>query len=274
LESAIVKELKPEFPPVAIVWSNTIPDDAIQFKNGKFGCILNLFAVASRRGKIAGGNRESITCNAGRAALGLGIDFDKTNEQLDRYAAIFSKGLKSVRNKEAYQKIMEDAPKRWHSLFEYGERRYCSYKLAKEWILHGLPRYDISYDYVLFKPLNLTNHDENIQAIVFPVNPIELAGLVTLAGSVMPDTDIVRVAQGPDCSRITAFPYAEAENDKPRAVLGMLGVDGREVMHRRFRNDTLTLTLPRPLFQRMELEANDCIFQTPSWIAIINQEGE
>ena len=74
MESTIVRNLQPEFSPVAVVWSNTIPDDALQFKKGKFGCILYLFAEAARRGKVAGGNRESITCNGGRAALGLGVD--------------------------------------------------------------------------------------------------------------------------------------------------------------------------------------------------------
>jgi uncharacterized protein (DUF169 family) len=103
MESAIVKNLQPKFEPVAVVWSNTIPDDAIQFKKGKFGCILYLFAEAARRGKVTGGNRETITCNGGRAALGLGIDFDASDEQLDRYAAVFSKGIKSTGNQKAYQ---------------------------------------------------------------------------------------------------------------------------------------------------------------------------
>jgi uncharacterized protein (DUF169 family) len=98
MESAIVRHLRPEFEPVAVVWSDTIPGDAVQFKNGRFGCTLYLFAEAARRGKIAGGSRESITCNGGRAALGLETDFDASDEQLDRYAALFSKGLKSAKN--------------------------------------------------------------------------------------------------------------------------------------------------------------------------------
>ena len=68
MESTIVNNLRPEFEPVAVVWSNTIPDHALQFKKGKFGCILYLFAEAARGGKVAGGNRETITCNGGRAA--------------------------------------------------------------------------------------------------------------------------------------------------------------------------------------------------------------
>jgi hypothetical protein len=265
MESEIVQNLRPEFDPVAVVWSDTIPGDALQFKSGKFGCALYLFAEAARRGKIAGGSRDSITCNGGRAALGLGTDFDASDEQLDRYAALFSKGLKSAKNRAAYQAWMEAASKKWRALYEYGERRHCSAELAKEWILHGLPRYDIPYKYVLFKPLSRTAADENVRAVIFPASPVELSGLVTLAGSVMPGTDPVQVPQGADCNSITAFAYAQADLAEPRAVLGMLSVDGREVMRKRFRDDTLTLTLPVPLFQRMEQEANDCVFQTPSW---------
>jgi CRISPR/Cas system CMR-associated protein Cmr3 (group 5 of RAMP superfamily) len=132
-----------------------------------------------------------------------------------------------------------------------------------------LPRYDIPYEYVLFKPLSRTDSDENIRAVIFPVSPIELAGLVTLAGSVMPGTDPVQVPQGADCNSITAFAYAQADLDAPRAVMGMLGVDGREVMQKRFRDDTLTLTLPIPLYQRMEEEAYDCVFQIPSWKRLV-----
>jgi hypothetical protein len=64
--------------------------------------------------------------------------------------------------------------------------------------------------------------------------------------------------------------FAQADQAAPRTVLGMLGVDGRKVMHKRFRDDILTLTLPTPLFQRMEQEANDCVFQTPSWKDLID----
>ena len=271
MESVIVTNLRPEFEPVAVVWSDTIPDDARQFKKGKFGCILYLLAEASLRGKVAGGNRETITCNGGRAALGLGVDFDTSDAQLDRFAAAFSKGLKSTNNRAAYQAQIEAAPKSWKSLLEFGERRHCSAELAKEWILHGLPRYDIPYEYVLFKPLSRTDSNENIRAVIFPVNPVELSGLVTLAGSVMQGTDSVRVPQGACCNSISAFAYAEAESTAPRAVMGMLGVEGRKVMHRRFRDDILALTLPAPLFLRMEQEADDCIFQIPSWEKFIRR---
>ncbi len=272
MESEIVRYLQPEFAPVALVWSDSIPDDALQFKKGRFGCILYLFAEASRRGRVAGGSRESVTCNGGRAALGLGVDFDESEEQLDRYAAVFSKGLRSARDQEAYRAHIQAASKSWRSLYEDGERRHHNAELAREWICEELPRYDIPFEYVWFKPLSLANPDENIRSVIFPVNPVELAGLVTLAGSVMGGTDPVRVPQGPDCTSLGAFAYAEGESKAPRAVLGMMDVNGREAMRKRFREDILTLTVPRPLFEQMEKEASDSVFQLPSWQALVGRK--
>jgi hypothetical protein len=274
MESKIVRNLKSEFEPVAVIWSDTIPDDALQFKEGKFGCTLYLFAEASRHGRIAGGNRETITCSGGRSALGLGVDFDSSDEMLDHYTAVFSKGIESASSKEAHRAQIESAPKSWRDMLEYGERRHSSAELAREWILHGLPRYDIPYEYVLFKPLSLVLPDENIRAVVFPVKPNEISGLITLAGSGMKGTDVVRVAQGPDCTSITAYAYAEGDLSDSRAVLGMLGIDGREMMRKRFHDDTLTLTLPMPLFQKMEQEANDCVFQLSSWKKLIAKKSD
>ena len=269
MDSAIVSNLRPEFDPVAVVWSDTVPADAFQFKKGKFGCTLFLFAEASRNGKVAAGSRESVICPGGRAALGLGVGFDASEAVLDHHAALFSKGLSSARDRAAYEKIMEDVPRNWHDLYTYGERRHCSGDLARNWILNGLPRYDIPHEYVLFKPLSRTEADENIRAVIFPVNPLELSGLFTLAGSVMSGTDPVQVPQGADCTSITAFAYAQAESPEPRAVLGMMGLDGREMMRKRFRDDVLTLTLPMPLFERMEAEADDSVFQLPAWKKLI-----
>ncbi|KIX14719.1 DUF169 domain-containing protein [Dethiosulfatarculus sandiegensis] len=265
MESKIVKYLKPEYEPVAVVWSDTIPPDAVQYKKGRFGCILYLFAEASTRGRVTGGSRETIVCPGGRAALGFGMEFDKSAELLDRHAALFSKGLKSAKNQAAYQAKMDSAPAAWRDMYLYGERRHLNAQLARQWILYGLPHFEIPYEYVLFKPLSQVSSDENIRAVIFPLNPVELSGLITLAGSVMQGTDPVKVPQGADCNSITAFAYAEYESESPRAVLGMLGVDGREAVQKRFKNDVMTLTLPTPLFQRLEQEAIDSVLTIPSW---------
>ncbi|MBU2513501.1 DUF169 domain-containing protein [bacterium] len=274
MESIIVKHLRPTYEPVAVVWSDSIPDDAIQYKTGKFGCILYLFANASRRGKVSGGSRETVVCPGGRAAMGFGVGLDSSEEDFAHYTAIFSKGLQSAFDKSAFQAHLEAAPPKWRDLYAFGERRHCSPELAGEWIRRGLPRYDISQKFVLFKPLSLATAEDNVKAVIFAVNPIELAGLVTLAGSVLPGTDPVQVPQGADCNTLGAFAYAQEESDSPRAVLGMLGVDGREMMQKRFNSDTLTITLTLSLFRLMEKEADNCVLQLPSWKKLVGESGK
>jgi hypothetical protein len=265
MHSVIVEHLNPEFEPVAVVWSETIPDDALEFSQGRFGCILNLFAEASRRGRVAGGSRETIVCGGARAALGFGVDFIESESQLDHFAAVFSKGMESARDRTVYRQRMEQARPAWRSLYEFGERRHCSFDMAREWLVHSLPRYDIPYRYVLFKPLSVADSDDDIRAVIFPVSSVELGGLTTLLGSVVKGADPVQVPQGADCFRIACFAFAQCEKESPRAVLGMLDIDGREVMHRRFHDDTLTLAVPTPLYLRLEREASNSVLQTPAW---------
>jgi hypothetical protein len=265
MKSAVVENLDPEFEPVAVVWSDEIPDDALEFKEGRFGCILYLFAEASRRGRVAGGSRDTVVCPGGRAAFGFGVDFVDSKAQVDLRAALFSKGLESAPDKAAYRERMEAARPSWRPVYEFGERRHCSFDMAREWILNCLPRYDVPNRYVLFKPLSETDPDEDTRAVIFPVNPLELAGLTTLLGSVVEGLDPLHVPQGPDCLRVASFAYDQYEAEPPRAVLGMLDVDGREVMRKRFRDDTLTLTIPMPLFLRIEEEAENSVLQIPAW---------
>jgi hypothetical protein len=261
----IVEHLEPEFEPVAVVWSDDLPEGAIEFKAGRFGCILNLFAEASVRGRVAGGSRDTVVCPGGCAALGLGANLTEPEHRLDHYSAFFSKGFAAARDRKGYAAKMESVRESWRPLYELGERHHCSFDMAREWITTCLPRYDIPHRYALFKPLRGTDPRENIRSVIFPVNPLELAGLVTLAGSVVAGVDPVHVPQGADCLHLGCFAYDQFDAEHPRAVLGMVGVDGRALMRRRFHDDTLTLTIPMPLFLRMEAEAADSVLQIPGW---------
>ena len=265
MKSTVVEHLKPEFEPVAVVWSDDIPEGALEFKEGRFGCVLHLFAEASRKGRVAGGSRDTVVCSGGRAALGFGVDFIESEDRLDHHAAIVSKGIESARDRPAYGEKMKSVRPSWRPLYEFGERRHCDLDMARRWILNCLPDYDVPHRYVFFKPLGGTDPEENIRAVIFPVSPLELAGLTTLLGSVVEGVDPVQVPQGADCYRIGCFAYDQYDAGSPRAILGMLDVDGRDVMRRKFHDDTLTLTIPLPLFLRMEEEAEDSVLQIPGW---------
>ncbi len=156
----------------------------------------------------------------------------------------------------------------WRPLFEYGERRHESFDAARNWLLHNMPRYEVPSRYVLFKPLGQVEPTDNTRAVIFPLSPLELSGLVTLLASVTDGVDPIQVPPGADCFRITGYACTQKTTEPQRAVLGMLDVDGREIMHKRFRDDILTLTLPISLYTRLEHEANDSILQIPGWLKL------
>lgn len=52
MESKIAKALRLKYQPVAILWSNKKPNDALQFREGKQGCVMWMFARAAK-GKTA-----------------------------------------------------------------------------------------------------------------------------------------------------------------------------------------------------------------------------
>jgi Uncharacterised ArCR, COG2043 len=264
MESEIVRWLEPELAPVALVWSDEVPAGAVQPRPGKFVCILNLFAETARTGRITGGGRETICCSGGRAALGLGDDLISSRESMEHYATVFSKGLAVAPDPHAHRRRMDAARPSWRPLYELGERRHSSRELAAAWLEAEMPRYSASKRFTLFKRLSDVAPADDVRVVIFLVNAVELAGLVTLVGSVLDGTDAVKVPQGADCFRIAGFACSQKE-PALQAVLGMLDVDGREVMRRRFHDGVVTLALPAPLFQRVEREAHDSVLQTPGW---------
>jgi hypothetical protein len=114
MESSIVRNLKP----VAVVWIDAIPDDVLQFKKVRFGCVLNLFAETSRRGRIAGGCWDTIVRAGGVPRWAWGADLAACEAQLELYAAPFSKGRESARQETAYRSRMEAARPSWRPLYD------------------------------------------------------------------------------------------------------------------------------------------------------------
>ncbi len=48
MESKLQKALQLKYPPIAIIWSDTKPPKAMQFKESKWGCIMFLYNNALR----------------------------------------------------------------------------------------------------------------------------------------------------------------------------------------------------------------------------------
>ncbi len=72
MESKIVKELKSSFETVVLLRSNEKPTNATQASQGKYYCVMSMFAQAVTRGKTVVFDRETYGCPGACAGLGFG----------------------------------------------------------------------------------------------------------------------------------------------------------------------------------------------------------
>src|SRR3974390_3253226 len=91
MESAIVKALKLETEPVALIFSDEKPEEAAQFKPGSSSCVIFMVASAAR-GKTAVFDRESYGCPGGGIGLGFGNAYLKFPGGLPGFCRFLSTG--------------------------------------------------------------------------------------------------------------------------------------------------------------------------------------
>jgi uncharacterized protein (DUF169 family) len=69
MKSITAEKLRLDHEPVAILWSNTKPEGALQIKPHIQTCIMPFFAQVAMKGKTAVFDRETYGCPGARAGL-------------------------------------------------------------------------------------------------------------------------------------------------------------------------------------------------------------
>ncbi len=267
MKSITADKLRLDHEPVAILWSNTKPEGALQIKPHGQTCIMPFFAQVAMKGKTAVFDRESYGCPGARAGLGFGNGYYDAfgGAGVEFMSAFFVKGKKSSKNPEAYCALVQHIPERERAKFLYGERLHTNTEKAKRFMTSDLPITDIAEKYVIFTPLSKVKPGEHPVVVVFVADPLQITGLVTLVGAVREGTDPVRVPPMAACQQIGAFVYDEAKKEHPRAVLGYTDLSARESVGKTIPSNMFTFAVPYTLFLEMEDEAKDGVFDGPIW---------
>lgn len=151
MNSKIAEALKLSSQPVAVFTSKEIPENAMQFRKGVWGCVIAMMYAVSK-GKTAAFDRETVVCAGGKAGLGI------QKFELGTIEYFLSIGGKGPKKGEFYKKSPDIA------------RNY----------IETMP--DIETDkYVIMKPLNELKENETPEIVIFLVNADQLSGLATLA---------------------------------------------------------------------------------------------
>ncbi len=275
MKSTTAEKLRLDYEPVAIVWSNTKPEGALQIKPHTQTCIMPFFAQVATKGKTVVFDRESYGCPGARAGLGFGNGYYDAfgGAGLDFMSAFFVKGKKSSKNPEAYCATIQHVPERERAKFIDGERLHKDTEKAKRFMTKDLPITDIAEKYVIFKPLSKVQPGETPVSVIFLANPLQITGLVTLVSAVREGTDSVRVPPMAACQQIGAFVYDEAKKEHPRAVLGYTDLAARANVGKIIPENMFTFAVPYRLFLEMESEAQDGVFDGPIWKGLAGETG-
>ncbi len=275
MKSITAEKLRLDYGPVAILWSDTKPEGALQLKAHAPSCIMFLFAQVVTKGKTAVFDRETYGCPGARAGLGFGNGYYDAfgGAGTEFMAAFFAKGAESSTNRDAYCAIVERMPERERAKFLRGERLHATTEKAKKFMTEELPITDIAERYVIFTPLSRVKPGGEPVVVIFVASPLQVAALVTLVGAIREGTDPVRVPPMAACQQIGAFVYDEAKKEHPRAVLGYTDLAARANVGDTLPQEMFTFSVPYRLFLGMEAEAEDGVFDGPIWEGLARQDG-
>ena len=91
MKSEIAGAINLKHHPVAVILSDEKPDQALQFKPGKWGCVMFMFANAAR-GKTAAFDAQTYGCWGGGVGLGFGNAYQAFPGGVDCFAHFLSSG--------------------------------------------------------------------------------------------------------------------------------------------------------------------------------------
>jgi uncharacterized protein (DUF169 family) len=275
MESKIAKSIGLTCYPVALIWTNDKPHGAMQFKEGKWGCVMWLVAHAAK-GKPALCDARTVGCFGGGVGLGFGNQYLSVPGGVECFCHFLSSGNETWETgRQVAEQIKPFAPGEFHDNFLRGERYFKSPVEAAKFV-QNLPMTVIPTRYVLFKPLeNVDFEKETPEAIIFFADPDQLSALVILANYARSDNENVIIPYAAGCQTLGIYPYHEASSEKPKAVVGMTDITVRSYIRKQLGDYLLTFTAPLRLFSEMEDNVEGSFLQRPAWLDLMQgRKGE
>jgi uncharacterized protein (DUF169 family) len=249
MESRLAATVHLETEPVAVLFSDEMPEAAVKFPRGKWGCVVSMFVAASR-GAVVAFDSQTHGCRMGGVSLCLR---DRAVEPMGGLDYYLSHG-----RGEGYP-----ADER----FPEGERYIKTPELAREFI-QGVPAVEIPAQYVILMPVSKVDLDRDhpVLAAMF-ADPDQISALHFMANYDQPGIDNVIMPWGAGCHTLSIYPYHEAQSERPRAVIGCVDIAVRKY----FDSQKLSFTVPWSMFMRMEQNVPGSFLVRDSWQQLLSR---
>lgn len=236
MKSRLVEKLKLKYEPVAILFSDEKPEEAIQFLPEKRGCVIALLNAAAK-GKSAAIDKDTIGCIGGASGMCFGNRYDAFPGGIEYF---LSTGREGFREGEGYKKTPQ---------------------LAREFV-DSLPYETFAKRYVVFKPLSQVDFEqEQPELICMYANADQISALCVLANYGSVGNDAVTMPFGAGCQTICMYPYAQRNQERPKAVVGLTDITVRPIVPA----DMLSFTVLFSQFEKMEADAKGSFLDKELW---------
>ncbi len=251
MKSKIAEAINLKSSPVAILFTNQKPAGALQFKEGRWGCVVSMLQAAAN-GKTAVFDRKTAGCIGGGTGLGFGNTYKDFPGGIEYF---LSTGNQEFCESEAGKQIIRN----WAKLTQ-GEAYKKNPEFAKSFI-DALPYYDVPTEYVVFKPLQKLLPDEKPEVVIFLATPDQISALVTLTNFSRHGGENVMIPWCAGCHSICIIPLNEGKKDNPKAVIGLIDISARKQVNK----DILSFSVPYKLFLEMESNVEDSFLAREEW---------
>lgn len=251
---------------VALTWADTLPDDALSFKPGRWGCVMAVFAAVATKARVGAFSRETYGCWGGGVGLGFGNCYQTFPGGIAGFCGFLADGnQRSDEGRAIGGQIATWGGRRMAEDFLKGEG-YLKDAQATERFLEFVPMRDIPAKYVVIKPLDLADPAvEDVKSVTFFVDPDQLSALVILANHTHPQRENVSVPWAAGCQVIGIFGYRELEREHPRGLIGLTDISARNTVRTSLGKNLLSLTAPWPLFLEMERSVDASFLYRETW---------
>ncbi len=268
MKTRIKDALNLDFEPVATLWLDDAPGDALSFSPGKRGCLMSLFATTATTGKIACLNNDTVGCPGGGVGLGYGNHYaDNFPGGEDCFCHFLSSGNTGFPKGEQIAGNMAGmAPEAFLHEYLHGERYMKSPDLVKDFIFRvGIM--DIDKKYTVFMPLAMAEQQPAEPVTVSIVcNAAQLSALVILCNYFRKGIENVAIPYVAGCQSIGVMTYHEIDNPAPRGIVGMLDLTARKTVLHRLGRGKLTFSVPYKLFREMEENIPGSFLEKSPWL--------
>jgi uncharacterized protein (DUF169 family) len=254
MDSKITKAVKFRYSPVAILFTNQKQENAVQFTEGRRGCVIAML-IAAAKGRTAVFDRKTFGCMGGGTGLGFGNTYTGFPGGIEYF---LSTGNKAFCESAQGKCIAENWPQLSH-----GEAYKKTPELAKSFI-DGLPYYEVPTEFIVFKPLEMLAAEARPELVVFLATPDQIAALVVLANYGRAGNDNVMVPWGAGCHSIGIIPLKEGKSDTPKGVIGLMDISARKYVEK----DLLSFSVPYKMYLEMENNADESFLSREEWLKI------